>query len=112
MNWPRTFSGKLEMATITSTIPVGGEGVVGDAPGGGMTPYTESVRVTAQGAVVTPLANRPAPTGGTTITIGDITVQASGDDEAIIARTMQMVEARLRKAMQSGRQRKAALGLN
>jgi hypothetical protein len=91
--------------------PIGSEFNVGDAPGGGVTPYTERVRVTPQGVAVAPLANRPEA-GGTTITIGDITVQASGDEEAIVARTMQLVEAKLRQAMRAGKDRALSLGRN
>jgi hypothetical protein len=102
-----------------------GLGIVGDSPSGDMssaeavnfdtrTVYTheQSVRMGLVPVSSSPIRDMSAQNGGTTINIGDLTVQANGDDEAVIARTMALVEARLRRAMNANRTQLRALGIN
>jgi hypothetical protein len=78
-------------------LPLGSTAIVGDAPGGVVTPFTERVTVTDKGAVVTPLTNRPAASG-LTINLGGLTVSGS-DRRSIISETLARVEAMLNDAL-------------
>jgi hypothetical protein len=90
------------MAAGGTLLP--GEGaIVGDAPGGGITPYTE--RVTNRGGIVTitPLANRPAAQGGAptiNLNLGDVSLMLSEQDKAEIRA---FVAAKIDRARTSGR---------
>jgi hypothetical protein len=80
-------------------IPIGASGVVGDAPGGGLTPYSERVTVTARGAQVTPIRDLSAQNGGTahpaySPTYNITIVQQPGEDAAALwARLKPMLDA-------------------
>lgn len=83
-------------------IPVGGSALTGDAAGGVATPFTEEVKVTPQGAVVTPLANRPSASGG-----GDITINIGGDtilSAQALADIRRYIEQKKREAITEARQ--------
>jgi tape measure domain-containing protein len=78
------------------TIGMGEEGIVGDPPGGGVSGYEEQVRVTPQGAIVTPLAAKPTGSGGISLSFGDLNVTV-GDGDAWMDQARRAFEQRLQQ---------------
>jgi tape measure domain-containing protein len=92
--------GSIKRLAAGGAIPAGGSALVGDAPGGGMTPFTELVFAPG-GAVVTPLHNRVVSAGdGGSITVNaPITVNADPNVDATIRSILAPIEAQLRAAL-------------
>jgi hypothetical protein len=92
--------GSIKRLAAGGAIPPGGSALVGDAPGGGMTPFTELVFAPG-GAVVTPLHNRVVSAGdGGSITVNaPITVNADPNVDATIRSILAPIEAQLRAAL-------------
>jgi hypothetical protein len=91
--------GAIKRLAAGGAIPPGGTALVGDAPGGGITPFTEQVFAPG-GAVVTPLRNRVVSGDGGAITVNaPITVNADPNVEATIRSILAPIEAQLRAAL-------------
>jgi hypothetical protein len=83
--------------------PIGSEFYVGDGPGGVVTANTEKVTLTSAGAMVTPLATRPAAQGGAptvNLNLGDVSLMLSEQDKDEIKA---FVQGKIDKARTSGR---------
>jgi len=91
---------------------------LGGHAAGGIIPLTEPYSVvgergpeiiSAPGYTVTPAQQTAALLGGNTFNIG-VTVNAGGDDDAVVAEAMRRFETRLRSALRAGRDARKARG--